>query len=138
MHAFICTTCGTQYAPSESPPEECLICQDDRQYVASSGQGWTTLERLAIDHVNSWRQYEPGLIGIGTSFGISQRALLLQTPHGNVLWDCISLLDEATVTLIKSLGGLRAIAISHPHFYTTMVEWGRAFDVPVLVHEDDR
>ena len=55
------------------------------------------------------------------------------------LWDCISLLDEATVTLIKGLGGLKAIAISHPHFYTTMVEWSRAFgDVPVHLHAADQ
>ncbi|MET0195102.1 MAG: MBL fold metallo-hydrolase, partial [Hyphomicrobiaceae bacterium] len=83
---------------------------------------------------------EPGLIGIRTLpvFAIGQRALLLSTPHGNILWDCISLIDDATVTLIKGLGGLRAIAISHPHFYTTQVEWSRAFgNVPVHVHADD-
>jgi hypothetical protein len=55
-----------------------------------------------------------------------------------VLWDCISLIDDATVTLISGLGGLKAIAISHPHFYTTLVEWSRAFGgVPVHTHADD-
>ena len=96
---------------------------------------------LAVAHFNGWRQHEPGIIGIGTqpSFAIGQRALLIRTPHGNVLWDCISLLDDATVALIKGLGGLKAIAISHPHFYTTMVEWSRAFGgVPVHLHADDR
>jgi hypothetical protein len=56
-----------------------------------------------------------------------------------VLWDCIAMLDDATVTLIKSLGGLAAIGISHPHFYTTMVEWSRAFGgVPIHLHAADR
>jgi hypothetical protein len=55
-----------------------------------------------------------------------------------VLWDCISLIDDATVEIIRGLGGLHAIAISHPHYYTTMVEWGHAFGVPVLVHGGDR
>jgi hypothetical protein len=55
-----------------------------------------------------------------------------------VLWDCISLLDEATVTLIKGLGGLQAIAISHPHFYTTMVDWAHAFGCPIHLHAADR
>ena len=56
-----------------------------------------------------------------------------------MLWDCISFLDDATVTLIKGLGGLKAIAISHPHFYTTMGEWSRAFGgVPVHLHADDQ
>ena len=33
------------------------------------------------------------------SSAVGQRALLVCTPHGNVLWDCISLIDQATVTL---------------------------------------
>src|SRR5262249_46785450 len=71
-------------------------------------------------------------------FAIGQRALLVLTPHGNVLWDVIAMLDAATVALIKGLGGLTAIAISHPHFYTTMVEWARAFDAPIHLHAPDR
>jgi hypothetical protein len=64
--------------------------------------------------------------------------LLVRTPQGNVLWDCIAMLDDATVTLIDGLGGVKAIGISHPHFYTTMVEWSRAFDAPVHLHAADR
>lgn len=141
MHAFICTACGTQYPPSAAPPAACTICEEERQFVPPAGQGWTTLPALAASHFNGWRQHEPGLIGIGTQpvFAIGQRALLLRTPHGNVLWDCISLIDEATVALINGLGGLEAIAISHPHFYTTMGEWSRAFGgIPVYAHAADR
>jgi glyoxylase-like metal-dependent hydrolase (beta-lactamase superfamily II) len=141
MRAFICTACGTQYSPAEAPPPRCTICEDDRQYVPPQGQTWTTLEALAGGHFNSYREYEPGVIGIGTQphFAIGQRALLVCTQHGNVLWDCIAMLDEATVTLINGLGGLAAIGISHPHFYTTMVEWSRAFaGVPVHLHAADR
>jgi hypothetical protein len=140
MPAFICTACGTQYPPSEAPPAQCPVCEEERQFVPLGGQSWTTLERLAVTHLNGFRQHEPGLIGIGTQpkFAIGQRALLLCTPEGNILWDCISLIDDATVTLIKGLGGLRAIAISHPHFYTTQVEWSRAFgNIPVHLHADD-
>ena len=140
MPAFICTACGTQYPPSDAPPAQCPVCEDERQYIPPEGQSWTTLERLRISHHNGFRQYEPGLTGIGTQpkFAIGQRALLLCTPEGNILWDCISLIDDATVTLIKGLGGLHAIAISHPHFYTTLVDWSRAFGgVPVHLHAND-
>lgn len=140
MPAFICTACGMQYAPSAGPPAQCRVCEDERQFTPPGGQSWTTLEQLAVRHCNAFRQHEPGLVGIGTQpvFAIGQRALLVCTPHGNVLWDCISLIDEATVTLIKGLGGLSAIAISHPHFYTTLVEWSAAFgNVPVHLHADD-
>jgi hypothetical protein len=141
MEAFICTACGMQYAPSASPPAQCAVCEEERQYVPPAGQSWTTLSKLSASRFNAWREHEPGILGIGTepSFAIGQRALLLCTPHGNVLWDCIAMLDAATVTLIKGLGGLKAIAISHPHFYTTMVEWSRAFGgVPIHLHAADR
>jgi hypothetical protein len=140
MEAYICTACGMQYPPSAAPPAGCTICEDERQFVPITGQGWTTLAALAGGRFNAWREHEPGLLGVGTqpAFAIGQRALLLVTPQGNVLWDCISLVDAATVTLIKGLGGLKAIAISHPHFYTSLVEWSRAFGgVPVHLHADD-
>jgi len=141
MDAFICTACGTQYTASLSAPRHCVICEEERQYISQQGQRWTTMAALLAGHVNAYRQYEPGLIGIGTqpSFAIGQRALLICTPNGNILWDCIALLDAATIALINGLGGLKAIAISHPHFYTTMVEWSHAFgNIPIHLHADDR
>lgn len=141
MINFICRACGTQYGETNSPPVECLICADPRQFVPPGGQQWTTLDELRGRHRNSWRSYERGLCGIGTTpeFAIGQRALLLQTESGNFLWDCISLLDDVTIQLVQSLGGLRGIAISHPHYYTTMVEWSRAFgNAPIYLHVADR
>ena len=100
MPAFICTACGTQYPPSEKPPALCRICEEERQYVPPRGQSWTTLDALRLSHMNSYREYEPNVIGIGSqpSFAIGQRALLVRTPGGNILWDCIATLDDATVT----------------------------------------
>jgi hypothetical protein len=141
MPAFICNTCGSQFTPTDQPPAECPICLDERQFVLPSGQAWTTLDALARRHFNCFRQHEPGLIGIGMEpkFSIGQRALLLRTPAGNVLWDCIPLIDAATTEIIKGLGGLIAIAISHPHYYDTMVEWSHAFGgVPIHLHAADR
>jgi hypothetical protein len=141
MPNFICTTCGTQFAESEETPTACAICQDDRQYVKVTGQQWTTFERLRLSHRNSIKFKEPGLIGIGVEpqFGIGQRALFVRTPTANILWDCIPLLDEAVVDAIKAMGGISAVAISHPHFYSSMIEWSRAFGgVPIYLHERDR
>lgn len=141
MSRFICSACGTQYPDSAEPPNECRICTDDRQYVPPSGQQWTTLEQVRTQHRNSFQELEPDLFAIETvpDFAIGEWALLLRTPHGNFLWDCISLIDDATVEIIRGLGGLRGIAISHPHYYTTMLEWSRAFgDVPIHLHADDR
>jgi len=140
MPAFICNTCGTQFTPSDKEPARCPICDEERQFVPPSGQAWTTHEALARRYTNTFRQHEPGLIGIGTvpAFAIGQRALLLRTAKGNVLWDCISLLDEATIAIVKGLGGLFGIAISHPHYYSSMVEWAHTFDAPIHLHAADR
>ena len=73
MPAFICSTCGTQYPPSDAPPAQCPVCEDERQFIPPEGQSWTTLERLRISHHNGFRQYEPGLIGIGTTAQIRHR-----------------------------------------------------------------
>ncbi len=140
MPYFICTTCGTQFAESDSPPLACAICQDERQYLKPSGQQWTTHDRLQKSNRNSLRHEEPGLIGIGIepAFGIGQRALLLRTPTSNILWDCVPLRDEALVQAIRGMGGLSAIAISHPHYYSNMVDWSRAFgDIPIHLHAAD-
>jgi len=135
---YLCVTCGTQFAESARPPARCPICEDERQYVAPDGQQWTTMDSLRSTHKNTVKREEPGLYSINTEpkFGIGQRAFLIQTPKGNVLWDCVGLLDDPTVDRIKELGGVAEIAISHPHYYTSMVEWSRAFDgAPIHIHE---
>lgn len=70
-------------------------------------------------------------------FAIGQRCILLETSQGNILWDCITYLDQATVDFIASRGGLRGIVISHPHYYTTHLDWARTFDCPVWFSQED-
>lgn len=140
MRSYICEACGTGFTPSERPPAACPICEDPRQYVPTGGQKWTTLEALSRRGMNAWKLVEPSLMAIATEpkFAIGQRGLILNTPQGNILWDCISLIDEATVDLLTAIGGLSAIAISHPHYYSTMVDWSQAFGgVPIHLHGDD-
>jgi glyoxylase-like metal-dependent hydrolase (beta-lactamase superfamily II) len=37
------------------------------------------------------------------------------------------------------MGGIAAIVLSHPHYYSSMVEWSRAFgNVPIYLHAADR
>lgn len=137
----ICKACGTQFPEAPETPGSCPICTDERQFMPKSGQEWTTLEKLRASHRNAFQQCEPNLTGIGTvpEFAIGQRALLLRTAEGNFLWDCVSLLDEATIEMISALGGLHGIAISHPHYYATMLEWSAAFGgAPIFLHAADR
>ncbi len=133
----ICATCGVQYG---APRPDCPICEDERQYVGWDGQRWTTLEELRGGRRGRVEEEGPGVVGIGAepSVAIGQRALLLRAPSGNVLWDMIPFIDDDLVRRVTELGGVSAIAISHPHFYGSMIEWAHAFDAPVYVHEADR
>jgi hypothetical protein len=134
----ICRTCGMQYA---APRPDCSICLDDRQYVGWDGQRWTTLAELAgAGHRGRIEAEGPGVLDIGTEpgFAIGQRALLITTPSGNVLWDMITYLDDDLIGQVNDLGGVSAIAISHPHYYGTMIDWAHAFGAPVYIHAADR
>ena len=139
MPGFVCEACGTEFPPSPRPPAACPICDEERQFVPASGQAWTTHDALAGTHSNTFRQHGEGVFAISMAppFAIGQRAFLLVSPQGNVLWDCSTLLDDATISLLRALGGVSAIAISHPHFYTTMRRWSDAFGAPVHLHADD-
>ncbi len=140
MPAWICETCGVQFPDTGEPPPECPVCLDERQYVGWAGQRWTTQSLLGHDCRNEVREEEPGLVGVGTapSFAIGQRALLVRTPAGNLLWDCLSLLDDDTVTAVGGLGGVSAICCSHPHFYGSCVDWADAFDARIWIPAADR
>ena len=141
MDHFICATCGTQYPASEQPPAECPICLDEREYIGWKGQQWTTLATLRANHHTVIKEEEPGLTGIGCepSFAIGQRAQLVQTPQGNVLWESLSLVDEPALEALRARGGVSALAVSHPHFYSAMVEWSRALGgAPIYIHEAER
>lgn len=135
----LCKTCGTSYEITDSRPQQCNICEDERQYVPASGQKWIDFDVLCATHANKWQQHDGDLRSIRTvpDFAIDQRAFILRTPQGNILWDCIATLDDATKMLITSLGGLKAIAISHPHYYTTMQDWAEEFSVPIYLHASD-
>lgn len=135
----LCKACGTSYEKTDSHPQHCAICNDERQYVPATGQKWIDFSALCASHTNKWQQHNGDLLSIRTvpDFAINQRAFILRTPGGNILWDCIATLDDATKMLIASLGGLKAIAISHPHYYTTMQDWAAEFNAPIYLHASD-
>ncbi len=141
MVNYICVTCGCQYAGTDEEPADCKICQDERQFVGFDGQRWITLDALRVDHHNRVEAMEPGLTRVGTdpTFAIGQHMFLIQAAGGNVLWDCVTLIDDATVGAIRERGGFSAMALSHPHYYSSIVEWSRAFDdAPIYIHAADR
>jgi hypothetical protein len=135
---IICSTCGT-YFPAATVPELCPICSEERQYIPATGQSWTGPADLHREHSIKINKIKDNLyeIDIIPMFAIGQRALLLLSESGNVLWDCIPMLDETTIDFIKSKGGLQAIAFSHPHYYSNMNDWAAVFNCPVYIHEND-
>lgn len=146
-HNLICVTCGTQYPTADrSRTKTCLICDDPRQYVPPTGQSFTTLASLLASPQRYHNVFTPveadaRLVAIHTTpkLAIGQRAILVRLPSGkNLLWDCLTYLDAATVARVASLGGLAAVVVSHPHFYAAHAEWARAFGCPVYTSARDR
>jgi hypothetical protein len=137
---WTCEQCGAQFPDSDKSPVSCPICEDDRQFVNWKGQTWIAREALSERLKLVWRD-DLGILGIGVepAFAIRQRALLIQEADGCVLWDCVPLLTNDIVQHVRSLGGLKAIAVSHPHFYGAVADWSEAFGgVPIYLHGDDR
>jgi len=138
--SWICETCGTQFAPTAAAPHHCPICEDERQYVGWGGQRWTTMAALRARHAIDLRT-EDGILTMSMAppFAIGQRAFLI--PHGGkrLMWECLSLVTPEAVGTLEALGGVSAIAVSHPHFYSAMAAWSEALGgVPVYTHEADR
>jgi hypothetical protein len=138
--AWICATCAVQQPESAEPPRHCPICEDERQYGGWQGQRWTTREELLAGHRSVLREEEPDLLGVGVepAVAIGQRALLVRTPGGNVLWDCVPVLDDDAVEQLDRLGGIAAIAVSHPHFYAAVVDLADTFGATVHLPHADR
>jgi len=133
----ICVACSTQFdVPLSNHPKNCKICdvsltsgqklikvvtksyvKDPRQFVPPTGQQWTSLAKLkSKGYHNIWKQ-DPHddrieTFSIEPKVGIGQRAFLLKTAHGNVLWDLVAYIDDETIDKIKSNGGLKAIVVS--------------------------
>ena len=140
MPRYICVACGTQHADASRPPSECRICEDDRQYVPRIGQQWTTHEALRRDRTIVMGD-DDGVFALSVRpfFAINHRAALVTSKDGNLLWEALSLVTDEAVAEIKRRGGAQAIAISHPHFYTSMIEWSEALGgITVLLHGADR
>jgi glyoxylase-like metal-dependent hydrolase (beta-lactamase superfamily II) len=142
MQNYICETCGVQYEGSVHEPHSCKICEEERQYVSSKGQSWTTLESMVESGTYNTEvsMEEENLYRVQTSpsFGIGQTAYLVKGNRYNVLWDCVSYIDEHKIEAIQQLGGIDAIALSHPHYYSTQVEWAETFNATLYIHEDDK
>jgi|GEM_PF-41007 len=138
---IVCTNCGLAYPPSSRVPDFCPICEDER-VTKPQTQRWISPDELAQTHACEVRTCESGRlssISVTPSFAIGQRAMLVEQSDGCILWDCLSMVDGNAVDYINARGGLKAIALSHPHFYGAISAWSEAFcGAPVYIHEADR
>ena len=64
--------------------------------------------------------------------------MLLQSDGGNLFWVASRFSTGQTAAELNARGGIRAIAISHPHYYTTMVDCAERFDAQIFLHTADR
>ncbi|MDJ0312847.1 hydrolase [Arthrobacter sp. H35-D1] len=142
MTIWTCATCAIEHTDTTDPPQVCEICSDERQYVPATGQRWTTRDELEAEGFRiTVVELEPGLHAVETmpELGIGQRGLLVQTEHGNLLWEPPGFLDNAGIEAVRALGGVAVVAASHPHLTGSSIQWSHAFGrAPVYVAAADR
>lgn len=99
-----------------------------------------THHNVMVPHASDPNPANPTLLAIQTEpkFAIGQRAFIIRTPAGNIMWDCLTFLDAPTVSTIQKMGGLAGIVISHPHFYATHLLWASVFNCPVYLASDEQ
>src|ERR1700759_1651446 len=120
MTIWVCPTCGANYAPAPEPPARCSLRENQHQWYQPTGQVCTTMDDLAESGYRSEvREVEPDLFGLGVrpGIGVGQRALIVRTSEGNLLWDPPAFIDEAAIEAVRGGGGLVAVTSSHPHMY---------------------
>ena len=135
----ICLTCATHYAPARRRASRVRSASTSASTSASAASSGRRSRSCAERHVRHPRGLRLPRDRSHAAAAIGQRFLLAESPEGNVLWDMIPLVDDAAVEAVRARGEVRAIAISHPHYYSGMVEWSEALGgVPILLHEADR
>ena len=91
--------------------------------MPATGQAWTSLRRERGKHENGWKQDphddriwslyadpkvdKQHMFTSGTDpwqLGIGERAILIKTPNGNVLWDLFSYLDKPLIDFVSFPG----------------------------------
>ena len=116
MTVFLCRACGTSFPDAEAPP---AALPDLRRRAAVRAERRPGLD----DRARRWppgtatpgSSSSPGSLSLQTvpAFAINQRAFLVATPAGNLLWDCVALLDAATEAIVRGArraGGDRDLA----------------------------
>jgi glyoxylase-like metal-dependent hydrolase (beta-lactamase superfamily II) len=138
---WVCPTCGANFPPGPEPPAHCPLCEDERQFVPPTGQVWKRMGELAQEgYRTEVRELGPELAGVGVrpGIGVGQRALLVRTSQGNLLWDPPAFVDQGGIDAVRDLGGVAAVSSSHPHMYGAIVEWSHAFGAEIVLPEADR
>ena len=147
MTTWICDGCGVEHADSPEPPARCVFTSDvvaieEVGDMPPHGSRWTTHDELAADpHETEHVDHGRGIHSLRRSprFAIGHRSFLVQTRGGNLLWDAPSHLDDEVLRVVRGLGGVTAIAGSHPHVFGAQVSWSHAFGrAPVWVNAKHR
>ncbi len=147
MTIWVCDGCGLEHSDSAAPPAAGCVLATDAVSVEERGDlgphgHWTTHEGLARQpHTTHHRDHGRGVHSFRREprLAIGHWSFVLRTPGGNLLWDPPAYIDPVVVGMVRSLGGIAAIAVSHPHMFAAQVSWSHEFGhIPVLVKDKDK
>jgi glyoxylase-like metal-dependent hydrolase (beta-lactamase superfamily II) len=137
---LICTYCGNRTFIGEGETPECLICANRYVPEPKARVRFKRPDALLPDHHTEIVQLEEDIwrFYVRPNLGIRHYAFFIQRPGGNVLMDMQPILTNDLAAWIGAKGGLKAIVLSHPHYYGAMDDFSTRFHAPVWIHATDR
>ncbi|TXT07490.1 hypothetical protein VHUM_03210 [Vanrija humicola] len=137
----VCATCATQYP---APRRDCTHAKLSGSTDHPQARGATTssaTSRTRASRSSRPSRSSPSLrrVSISPACVKLTPAFLLETFEGSFIWDCSAVLTPPLIAHLTHLRRpLKAMAISHPHFFSTSLTWARALGVPLYINALDK
>lgn len=138
MTPYLCTNCGF-WQCYFAVPLSCPVCTDFRHTPPEDGFHFLTPDKAAAETRTLWTGEDTEIVMLSNSprIGIGPNGYLLRHPEGNVFFDGAAYYSPDALGLIRSLGGIKWLAASHPHAYGALWQLQEKFAPIVAIQAQD-
>jgi hypothetical protein len=138
LPGWLCDNCGF-WQRHFAEPASCPMCLDARHVVPQDGWRFHPLVEAHARFPSRWEEVVPGVWRFWNEpvCGIGPSGYLVRTEQGNLAFEGASVLDDAALDHIASLGGVTVASASHPHSYGALWRLQERFDPEIALHPAD-
>lgn len=137
---YACSHCGSWILWFDTrEPVFCKNCMDVRNALPDEDFTYIHINEARKTYTTKWREVLPGLWDFYTEpqLGLGSHGWLIIREAGNIAFEAAPHYSREAIDKIKSLGGIRILAASHPHGYGALWELQEAFDPTLIIHKND-